>query len=83
MEERKGSDWLGHVEGMRNETSLQDYQESLIIMNKQLCFYVSICITSYRYNDISIAVTNDQIHSLTLYYTVTTVTLLTFLLWLC
>jgi hypothetical protein len=31
----------------------------------------------------SVAVTDNEIHSLTLYYTVTVVTPLTFLLWLC
>ena len=34
-------------------------------------------------NDISIAVTDDEIHSHTTYHTVSVVTPLTFLLWLC
>jgi len=41
-----------------------------------------VFIPSYRH-DISIAVRDDLIYSLRLYYTVTVVTLLTFLLWLC
>jgi len=42
-----------------------------------------ICIPSYRHNGMSVAVTDNEIHSVTLYYTVTVVTPLTFLLWLC
>jgi hypothetical protein len=44
-----------------------------------------MCLYVYQATDTvtSIAVANGQIHCLTLYYTVTTLTLLTFLLWLC
>jgi len=38
---------------------VQGYQKSLIIMNNQLHFYVPICITSYRHNDIYNAATDD------------------------
>jgi len=54
-------------------------------MNNQLSFQgaVCVCITSYRHNDISVAVTDDQFHSVRRYYSVTVETPLTFLLWLC
>ena len=54
-------------------------------MNSQLRSYwpLCICIPSYIHSDIPIAVTHKDIHSLTLHHTVTTVTALTFVLWLC
>ena len=78
----------GKVNGLvsrLNVTCVQGYQIFFIIMNNQLCFQwpLCICIPSYRHNDMSVAVTDIKIHSVTIYYTVTVVTPLTFVLWLC
>ena len=64
---------------------VQGYQISLIVMTNKLCFQwpLCICIPSCRHNDMSVAVTDNKIHSVTLYYTVTVGTPLTFVLWLC
>ena len=61
---------------------MQGYQKSLFEMNNLLCFYGPMFIPSYRHNDLSIVITGDEICLVGLHYTVTAVTLLTFLLWL-
>ena len=68
--------------------TIQGYQKSLFIMNNG-AFRGYVYIPSYRRDDIHTVVTDQLIHSLTLYYTVTVATLFNIstvvmlVFWLC
>ena len=64
-------------------TNQLHYQWAFLCQNGNFTTLPSICIPSYRHNDTSVADTDNNIHSLSLYYTITVVISLTFVLRLC
>jgi len=67
---------------VRGETCVQGYHKSLIIMNHQLCFW-GLYVYQVAYMMAYPVLSQMTKFTLLDYYTVTVVTILTFLLWLC